>query len=266
MAIFDQNEEELSLDTVEPYVPGQTQISPEYTEPEVYEPGEEGTVAGQMTGILSSGSPYMEAARKSGERTAHKRGLLNTSLAGEASQKAAIESALPIAQQDAATVSKAGLQKQAFGEQAALTDIQAGASYQLSAQEQRGANYRQQQEIALSERLSLADVGLSERNAIASHMTTLGDNFQAKVAGIQVDPGLSDKAKASAIESVQNVYEANIESIGAIYGVEIDWGVAASPATQTTAQTTTTPATSSPVAPVRTPTPPMNVEDITWTP
>ena len=49
------------------------------------------TVAGQMEGLLAADSPYMESARSSGETYAATRGLLNSSLAGEASQNAAIK-------------------------------------------------------------------------------------------------------------------------------------------------------------------------------
>ena len=154
---------EFSLDTVTPYTAPETftpaeapVMTSEYTStatPEVapykapsYTPSTESTVAGQMEGLLSSSSPYMEAARASGIETANTRGLLNTSMAGEASQKAAIESALPIAQQDATTFGEAGLtgyqgliqsglSTQEYGQEAAKTNVQAGASAKLSAQE-----------------------------------------------------------------------------------------------------------------------------------
>lgn len=218
-----QTEDELTLANIEPYVPGQTQKSPEYVAPEIYSPTTEGTVQGQITGILAEDSPYIQAARKRGEQYAQGRGLLNSSIAASASEKSAIEAALPIAQQDASTVSTAGLQKQKFEESGALTDIQAGASSQLAAQEQAGANYRQDKEIAFKEKLSLSDVALSEKNSIASQMGTLGDNFQAKMAGIQVDPGLGPTEKTAAIRTLQKAYEANMQSIGSIYGVQINW-------------------------------------------
>ena len=61
------------------------------------------TVAGQITGLLEAESPYMTAARTRGKQYAQTRGLLNTTMGGEATEKAAIEAAFPIASQDAAT-------------------------------------------------------------------------------------------------------------------------------------------------------------------
>jgi hypothetical protein len=59
------------------------------------------TVQGQMQGLLAANSPYMELARQNALATANGRGLLNTSIAAGAGEKAAIESALPIANADA---------------------------------------------------------------------------------------------------------------------------------------------------------------------
>jgi len=61
------------------------------------------TVAGQMEGLLAAGSPYIDRARYSAAVTANARGLLNTSIAAGAGEAAAIDAALPMAQQDAQT-------------------------------------------------------------------------------------------------------------------------------------------------------------------
>lgn len=61
------------------------------------------TVAGQLTSLLDSGSSYVQQARNNAMQTANSRGLLNSTMAATAGEKAAIESALPIAQADAGT-------------------------------------------------------------------------------------------------------------------------------------------------------------------
>ena len=61
------------------------------------------TVSGQMDNLLKSDSPYMKQAETQGKQFAAGRGLLNSSMAAGAAQGAAIERALPIAQQDAGT-------------------------------------------------------------------------------------------------------------------------------------------------------------------
>lgn len=66
------------------------------------------TVASQLSGLLASDSPYLEQARQSGIDDANGRGLLNSGISSGNVERAAIQSSLPIAAQDAAT--SAGLQ------------------------------------------------------------------------------------------------------------------------------------------------------------
>ncbi|MFC0268582.1 hypothetical protein [Kushneria aurantia] len=63
----------------------------------------EQTSAGQLEDILKSDSALMKQARTQGEQRANSRGLLNSSLAGQASQAAMISAAAPFARQDAQT-------------------------------------------------------------------------------------------------------------------------------------------------------------------
>jgi len=64
-------------------------------------------VANQINQLLNSNSAYMRNARQRGNEQAASRGLLNSSIAAGTSQRAAIEAALPIASQDAATYTNA---------------------------------------------------------------------------------------------------------------------------------------------------------------
>ena len=59
-------------------------------------------VSGRLQGLLSNRSPYIERARTRAKQTANRRGLMNSSIAAGAGEAAAIDSALPIAQGDAA--------------------------------------------------------------------------------------------------------------------------------------------------------------------
>lgn len=62
---------------------------------------EDDSVASNLTGLLASDSKYITTARAAGERTANKRGLLNSSIAAGSAESAAIGAAAPIASQDA---------------------------------------------------------------------------------------------------------------------------------------------------------------------
>lgn len=60
-------------------------------------------VENRLSGLLNQSNPYIQNARRRGMETASRRGLGNSSISAGASERAAIESAMPIAQQDAQT-------------------------------------------------------------------------------------------------------------------------------------------------------------------
>ena len=70
-------------------------------------------VSTQLTRDIAQNSPYMQLARQSGLNQANSRGMLNSSIAAGASQGAAIQAAMPMAQADAAML--ANLQKTNLG-------------------------------------------------------------------------------------------------------------------------------------------------------
>lgn len=116
-------------------------------------------VSNQLTGLLSSNSPYMDQARLSGLNTAASRGLLNSSIAAGNSQAAAIQAGLPIAQQDASTQSNLqNLNLQNLNQilatsmnNRAATDsarIGAGASMFATTQNNQGSLQRQREQLA----------------------------------------------------------------------------------------------------------------------
>ncbi len=118
-------------------------------------------VANQLSGLLASNSPYMEQARLSGMGTANSRGLLNSSMAAGASQQAAIQAGLPIAQQDASTYMTQDLENQKYLNtilQQKMADetsrygaaAAAGASRYVAEQNNRGALQRQRENLAYS--------------------------------------------------------------------------------------------------------------------
>lgn len=73
-------------------------------------PNERNTVAGQMKSLLREDGDYMKINEKKGQQFAAGRGLLNSSLAGQAGRQAAIAGAQPIAMADAQLQAQADAQ------------------------------------------------------------------------------------------------------------------------------------------------------------
>lgn len=137
-------------------------ITPEdaekYEAPDEYRPAEEDTVEGRMTGLLETDSPYITRARTRAKLEANKRGLLNSTMAGTAGEAAAIDAALPIAQQDSSQFHEAGmagyqgriqgaLSHQAHTQNVSETGWQAKYSAILADQEFRQKDYEAWKEI-----------------------------------------------------------------------------------------------------------------------
>ena len=203
------------------------------------------TVENRMEGLLSSSSPYLEAARTRGLQTANKRGLLNTSMAAGASEKAAIESALPIAQQDAQYLQESAGKTQTGRIQTGLYETQGDISKdiathegdiasKLSTQEstqaqalegivQEGANYRQQVELEMEKTIATMNIGTDERKAYAGDVSEMGENFMIELNNIQRDPNVLGDAKTEAIRTLQAAYRQNLQTLASIYNVNITW-------------------------------------------
>ena len=72
------------------------------------------TTAGLLTSLLDSENPYIKRARGRAMLNANSRGLLNSSIAGASAEAAAIDAAMPIAQQDAQIYQNQQLANQSY--------------------------------------------------------------------------------------------------------------------------------------------------------
>lgn len=121
------------------------------------QPTSEELVENRMNNLLSGNSVYMQNARQYANEAAANRGLLNSSIAVGAAQRAAIDSALPIASQDAATWSGAQAQNVQVLNERAIADLRAavdrasiGAGITIAGMNNAGALQRQRENLAFS--------------------------------------------------------------------------------------------------------------------
>ncbi len=143
---------------------------PQYESPESYSPTGGQTVEGRMEGLLDKNSRYMQAARSRAMMTANQRGLLNTSMAAGAGEKAAIESALPIATADARAAHEAGMAGYQ-GEISGAQQAQRTASdIAVVGEQTRGSAFLQRQDAESKAALAGYDAalksGLMEQEAV----------------------------------------------------------------------------------------------------
>ena len=142
------------------------------------------TVAGRMSGLLNTQSDYMRSAETRAKQEMQRRGLLHSSYAIEAGQKAAIDRALPIASQDAQTSRDLALANQQATNQArsqaAAGDIESrliGERGQIEKDlvDRRGQIEKDLQGADADTRMQL----LQEQGQIDKQLTTLRGNIES---------------------------------------------------------------------------------------
>jgi len=124
------------------------------------------TVQGQLSGIIAANSPLLQQARANSLAQMNQRGLVNSSMALGEGQKAVINTALPIASQDATTfANSAQLNANAANQNAQFNTGQtnaglqftAGAANQAAAQNQAALNAAGQFGAASSNQAELSN-------------------------------------------------------------------------------------------------------------
>lgn len=121
------------------------------------------TVQGQLSSILKSDNPILASARGGALRTATSRGLRNSTLAAQAGEQAVINTALPIASQDAATYNQQGQVNQGYQNQFALTDKNLAGSKELQASSIEGQSRLQSENIEGQSRLQAESIAGSKQ-------------------------------------------------------------------------------------------------------
>ncbi len=162
------------------------------------------SVSTQLNKVLGEDSPILQTARTRAAQSAEGKGLLNSSLAVQAGEQAVIESALPIAQQDAAQLNQSNLQATQIQSQEDL----AREGFQVS---------KEFQERGLLSQTELQATDLAQR----TEMANLDRDVQERIALLNVAAHDREKATAAAV-SIANIYGDMFRSIAANENIPAD--------------------------------------------
>jgi hypothetical protein len=151
---------------------------------------EDDSVEGKVTGLVSQDSPLIQQAREQGAQSANRRGLLNSSIAAGASQAAAYNVALPIAQQDATQTAQKNLESEQQQGRVGITNLQTASSERIEGSQEQAAMSRLIQQGHTQEDIqAMSDAASKERLGIqlTSEEKRAADlyNNNITVAGIQ---------------------------------------------------------------------------------
>ena len=159
------------------------------------------------------------------------RGLLNSTMAGTAGEKAAIESALPIAQQDAGYRQELGtIEKQTDAQsrlQAEQGDIQKGLyEKQGEISERLKKADLDFQKLDLTSRLDLEREKMAENNKgmFEQSVQQIGQDYQDKYLAILADPAFESPAdRQAAIDVLNKATRDRYEVAAQIAKINLDW-------------------------------------------
>jgi len=166
--------------------------------------GKDQTVQGQLGTILDSGSPLLQQAETNAAQMANKRGLLNSSMAVSAGQQALVNTALPIAQQDASTQANAG---QYNAEAANTTDrFNAGNANTTSQFNTGQTNQMASDQAKMSQTDRLANQAATQQTLIKS----MDQQFTAQQAN-------ADNATKLQLQQMQSTTQKQLADIEANY-------------------------------------------------
>ncbi len=214
-----------------------------------WKPLEQELSAGRLSRMLSSGSPYLEAARTKAAQASNQRGLLNSSMGVQAGEQAAIEAAQPFATTDAGILAQAGQ----FNAGARNTFATAANDYSRTSALTRGTQMadalKQQRDLELQgaqlglQREQLAQQGAQtqadidirrqqlaqqgqqfteqQRAALSERTASMRQAAQNSIELIERDPNVSGDAKAAAINNILQVAEANIQETVRLSGIAL---------------------------------------------
>jgi hypothetical protein len=214
------------------------------------------TVAGQLKGILSSGSPLLQAAEAKTMRAANARGLLNTSMAAGEGTKAMIETATPIAQQDASlygtltqqnnqAVNNSLVNSQVanleFNKDKNTAEIQGKLKEQDIAANWRTANLDKDTRVQLQEMTDTAQmsrlqietdtqkmiksmgVASEKQQSVMGVIANMGEQVIGSINSLLANQDLDFASKQYALSTIMSNYKASASTAAAISGLTLSW-------------------------------------------
>ena len=191
------------------------------------------TVERRLSGLLANESPYMLSARTKAQQQANQRGLLNSTMAATAGEKAAIETALPIAQQDASYYQAQGINAQQGDIQKGLYETQGNISSQLAEekftydQALKNADI-EWNKIDLRARMDVEFARMSEENKkmFNETMNTISDDYMADYTEIMLNPNFaSGEQRTGALNVLSYNTQQRYRIAGDIAGFQLEWEI-----------------------------------------
>jgi len=168
------------------------------------------TTSGQLGEILKTDNPLMQTAATQAKQDANNRGLINSTMAVQAGQQAMINSATPIAQNNAST----------YASNAQFNTQQANAMGQFNSAEQ---NKLLQTSLDLNNRTELANIEANYKNLMQANSSAYSTWQQTlkNISDIQTNADMDAKTKTAAVKEQTDLLKNSFSMLGAMNNLNL---------------------------------------------
>jgi hypothetical protein len=188
----------------------------------------------KATAYSQKDSPLMKAAQTEGLKIANRRGLLNSSMAADASQDAVLRQVMPMASQDASQDFQRNQAARAFeygmvGQdrdiefRTDLFDKDADLRKTLQSNELNFNSGQKALDRALQEKLAKWQLDSSDRNAAAQLLTNMEQLYSNQYASIFANTALDAATREQYMTSAKNLRDKQINFVEQLYGIDLVW-------------------------------------------
>lgn len=177
---------------------------------------EDDNVAKGVEGVVAGNSPLMQQAETRGKQFANRRGLLNSTMGGQAAQAAVLDTALPIASQQSA---------QTHAKNVAGMDI--SAARDMQATDIAGKQDLLNTDIASKEHIATLNIAAHDREKATSAVAAMESVYSEMFKSIAGNKDLPQAARDSYQTHIGALRDSSLNMVEQLYGIDLEWPSAA---------------------------------------
>ncbi len=184
---------------------------------------QDASVAAQLENFLASDSPLLTQARTQAAQAANRRGLLNSSLAIQAGEAAALNAALPIASQQAAQIQQANLQRGQIAATEILQGRQIASSESLGFADIASREAVSEAGIAAQERIAASQITAFDREKATAAVAQIDATYQSAFSSIMANPELPAEARNASLLHIAAIRDTNFNLVEQLFNISLVW-------------------------------------------
>ncbi len=173
--------------------------------------------------MMSKDNRLMQQAETRGLQSANRRGLMNSSMAVQASEAAVLDRVIPMASQESDQRFASRTAKQKFGFEAALAKQDSEIKQSLADQEIGGRMAIADQENEVRLALEKMNIASQNKQTASDMISTSQDLYAGNLRDIRNNTNLSAEERNSLISAEQDNISLQYQLVEDMYGIDIKW-------------------------------------------